>query len=150
MERLENLSYEEYRNIAKDGDVIFLRGSQTSLIQRLIMFATGSVHCHVAFAFWVMINDRPRLMLVESQGNTRRRILTASYYKARTIDVIRAPIPWGQICDNALSEVGQAKYSKLDAIWVGIRELAWNEFKIHLPMINKRGEICSEFIARLV
>ena len=150
MEQLENLSYDEYRAIAQDGDIIFLRGAKRSPIQALIMFATGSLYCHVAIAFWVEINGQKRLMVVESQGNTRRRILSASYYRDRKMDIVRAVKPWTAIADDALSQVGIARYGYLDAIWVGIREFAWNKFHLRLPYLNEsRGEICSEFVARM-
>lgn len=147
---LKNLTYAQYRAVAKDGDVIFLHGTRRAPIQALIMFFTGSVYCHVAIAFWVTINHQRRLMVVENQGGTRRRILSASYYKDRTFDVFRAPVPWHDIADEALSKVGEAKYGYFDAVYVGLREYFWNRWGIRLPAFDYRGEICSEFVARLL
>ena len=151
MEQLENLSYDEYRAIAKDGDIIFIHGTKDSLIQQLIMKVTDSPFCHVAFAFWVTINKLKRLMVVEAQGGTSRRLVNASYYKGRTISVRRCPVKWKTICDEALSEIGVAKYGYVDAIWVGLREMMMAKWGIRLPAINQRhGEICSEFVGRLL
>lgn len=147
MEQLENLSYEQYRLIAKDGDVVFFHGTD-KFFSRLIMFATGSVHSHVAFAFWATIGNKPRLLLVEAHGNTRRRIISASYYKARKISVRRCPVEWSSIADTALAKIGEISYSYLDAACVGVREFVWNNFNIRLPNVKNKGEICSEFVAR--
>lgn len=150
MEQLENLTYEQYRLIAKDGDVVFFRGSKKDPVQAVIMFFTESPYSHVALTFWVTINGKKRLMVVESQGGTRRRIVSASYYKDSLVDVIRSPIAWEEICDEALSQVGETPYSYFDATYVGIREFVWRRYKIRLPARNHNGEICSEFIARLM
>lgn len=151
MEQLANLTYEQYRAIAKDGDVIFLHGTKDDLLQRVIMKATNSPFCHVAFAFWVTINRTKRLMVVEAQGGTLRRIVSASYYKDRTISVRRCPTKWKTICDEALSQVGTAKYGYFDAIWVGVREFAMRKWGWRLPALNgNHAEICSEFVARML
>ncbi len=55
-----------------------------------------------------------------------------------------------KVSDAALEKVGIERYSYFDAVYVGIRELMWKHLKIRLPYKNKGGEICSEFVARLL
>lgn len=147
---LENLSYEEYRKIAKDGDIVFLHGTQKSLVSSAIMILTGHKYSHCFISFWVDICGQPRLLCVENQGGSKRRLLSASYYGDRTFDIIRAPVPWSELSELALSRVGEAKYGYIDAIFVGLKEYFWRKFAIRLSSANSRGEICSEFIARLL
>ncbi len=95
MSHLTNVTYEQYRDIAQDGDIIFIRGVKNSFVQSVIMFFTDSPYSHVGIAFWAIINDSPRLMIVEAQGGSNRRIINLSFYNDGTlIDVIKAPMSW--------------------------------------------------------
>lgn len=145
--------YEQFRETVKSGDVVFVHGSKRGFhpLQRLIMWATGSQFTHVGVAFWAQLDgeNSPRLMVVESQGGTHRRLLNLSYYKESDLSVILAPRPWEHVSSAALERVGKMKYGYLDAIWVGIRERLQITFNWSLPKFNFSGETCSEFTAKL-
>jgi hypothetical protein len=150
MEVLCDLNYDQLRQTVKNGDLIFQHGSRRRPFQLLIMAVTGSRYCHVGMAFWVTLSRKRRLMVVEAQNDGKRRIVTASFYRDDTFDVIRAPVPWRGIEDHALERVGEEEYSYLTALYVGLRELFMRKFNLRLPRISLDGEICSEFMARLI
>ena len=150
MEVLRDLDYEQLRSVARNGDLIFQHGSRRRPFQLMIMAVTGSRFCHVGMTFWVTLNRKRRLMVVEAQNDGKRRIVTGSFYRADRFDLVRAPVPWKEIEDHALERVGEEEYSYIMAIYVGLRELFMRKFNTRLPRIKTDGEICSEFMARLI
>lgn len=151
MDNFEN--YEDFREHINSGDVVFVLGSKTEFrpIQRLIMWATNSQYTHVGVAFWAQMDggDTPRLMIVESQGGSTRRILNLSYYKDEDMHVVAGPLGWSEVSGTALERLGEAEYGYLDALWVGIREYIQVVSNMNLPKFNFRGETCSELVARM-
>lgn len=142
------MNYKEARSKISNGDLIFIRGSKTRPIQSLIMWATNSPYTHCAIAFWAIINDNYRLMIVEAQGGTSRRILNMSFYEGRDIDVVSSPRDWEEYAVQATENLGIVKYGWLDAIYAGVRDkLNQYGFAISAKNLNS-GEICSEFIAK--
>lgn len=139
-------TYDEARNNICDGDLIFFHGHHT-LVSKAIQFFTRGVYTHVGIAFWIDICGRKRLMVVEAQGGTNRRILNLSYYEKREFDVISGLQKWENISEDALNSLGQVKYSWIDAVYVGLKEFV--KPVIELPDRNFSGQICSEFVAEL-
>lgn len=141
------LRYEEARPYIEDGDIVFIHGSWKHPISALIMWFTKSHFSHVCIAFKMTTGGTDRLMCVEAQGSTRRRILNLSFYDDRLVTVIKAPKLWNDIQDKALNRVGIAKYNFIAAAYVGVREYMLKTVNVHLPSLNMRYEICSEFVA---
>jgi hypothetical protein len=150
MEVLYNLTYDQLREHARNGDLIFQHGSRRKSLQLAIMAVTGSKYCHVGMTFWMILGRQRRLFVIEAQNDGRRRIVTGSFYKSDTFDLVRAPVRWYDIRERALERVGEEKYSYLTAFYVGLRELFMRKFNIRLPKIDTDGEICSEFMAHLL
>lgn len=146
---MQVVSYQDYRQVAQDGDIVFVCGSWKSIIQAIIMFFTGSRYVHVFLAFWMTTNNSRRLMVVEAQGGSKRRIISCSFYDDDKLVVIPAPKPWNQVEDVALQRVGIEDYSWITAIYVGLRNFVWNKLHIRLPRARHPSEICSEFVARV-
>jgi len=144
------MKYEEARDHIQDGDIIFLRGKRTQLINRIIMYFTSSPYSHVGIAVWMNKDNQQsqRLLMVESQLGTKNRIINLSEYSSYAMDVVPAPIEWRMVRDTALSSLGISKYSVIDAIFVGLRE--WFHKFFVIPYANlSDGEICSEFVSRI-
>lgn len=143
------LTYDEVRELVQDGDIVFIHGSWYRPIQALIMFFTGSEFSHCAIAFWAKTPAGARLMCVEAQGGSRRRILTLNYYDDALMTIVRAPKEWSEVREVALEDIGRKTYSFLEATYVGIREFLQRRTSLKLPRLNTRHEICSEFIAKV-
>ena len=144
------LTYQEARPYIEDGDIVFIHGSWKRPLNALIMWFTKSNFSHVCIAFKMNTGNVERLMCVEAQGSTRRRIITMSFYGERMVTVIKAPRQWSEIQDTALERIGVAKYNVLAATYVGIREYVLKTFGYRLPALNLRHEICSEFVAEVL
>ena len=144
------LSYEHARPEIKGGDVVFVRGKHSKLVQSLIMFFTKSAYSHVGFAFWMTTEDgsENRLMMVEAQGGTKRRVVNMSFYEDRRLDVVNSPIAWNEIESCALSKLGLVEYGWLDVLYVGIHDFLLKYLGIKIPHANMPGETCSEFVAK--
>lgn len=147
---MTKLSYQEARLLIQDGDVVFIHGSWRRPIQALIMWFTNSKFSHVCLAFKVTTGGVERLMCVEAQGKTKRRILNLSFYDDKDMTILAAPRDWAEIQGKALERVGKAKYSFLAAAYIGVRELVHRTLDIKLPSLDLPHEICSEFIAKVV
>ena len=149
---MEGLTYDQARNIIQDGDVVFFMSANSILhpIDLLITFATGSPFVHCNIAFWIEIGGQKRLMAVEAQGGTKRRIVNESFYDNKKMVVVSAPKDWNSISDAALEKVAKKSYGYLAAVYAGIRDLAVRALGIRLPNTSPPGEICSEFVAKLV
>ena len=113
------------------------------------MFVTDSPFSHVCIAFWVDTPSGKRLMCVEAQERSRRRIFALSYYEGSEMTIIAAPKPWEDVRAAALMHVGQAQYGWLEAIYVGVRELIERKTRIKLPMRGFAREFCSAFVANI-
>jgi hypothetical protein len=144
---LSNLTYDELRSIAQDGDVVFLHRTN-HWFSRLISAVTGSPFTHVNLAFWANIGPERRLMCVEASHKSKRRIVSMSYYHNRTFTLVRAIKPWESIMTDALSRVGREEYSDWTLLYVGLREGLENAVGWKLPAVDFKYEICSEFVAR--
>lgn len=144
------MSYEEARGVIEDGDIVFVREKMSLArpIRSLIMFFTNSHYIHVGIAFWVRVCGHNHLMIAEAQGGAKRRIINMSYYQKRKMDVVTSPAEWNATCEKAIANLGVVDYGWLDAIYVGIKEKL-STF-ISLPEKDFPGEICSEFVARLL
>jgi hypothetical protein len=142
-------SYRTIRPQIEDGDLVFVRNG-TTLTSKVIQVCTRSIYSHVGIAFWTQIASTRRLMVIEAQGGSTRRIISMSFYENAGLDIIKAPRPWEEYADEALESVGQAKYGWMDAFYVGMREGAFKYFNTTLPFRDFSGEICSEFAARML
>jgi hypothetical protein len=136
-------TYSEAKSIIQDGDIIFVHGSPYEFVQALIMFCTGSPFSHCCIAFHVKIEGIDKIMCVEAQGHTKRRIIPLSLYREYSLTVIAAPKPWSKVSDKALNGVGTAKYDMLRAIYIGISEFSKRVFNVNCPAIDRMDEICS-------
>src|SRR5271165_4356099 len=148
---MDLLSYDQVRSSIQDGDIIFFKGnfSIKHPVDSLIMLVTGSPFVHCNIAFWCDIGGQQRLMAVEAQGMTDRRILNLSFYKDRQLCVVKAQADWNSMSSDALSRVATQKYGYFTAVYAGLRDLFVRVCGWRLPKLNHPGEICSEFVARL-
>lgn len=107
--------YHQGRLDVQDGDIIFVHKT-SSFISRVISFFTRGTFTHCGIAFWATVDDsgEHRLMIVEAQRFTRRRILNMSYYASSELTVVSAPKQWSDYSDVALTRLGTVKYSWLD------------------------------------
>lgn len=141
------MTYDEMRSQVQDGDLIFLRVDEKNFLSRLTSWFTRSQYTHVAFVFWY----KQRLMMVESTTKGGIRIVQASTYRKREIDLLPAPLPWSQIEDLALSRSGTADYGWFSASYIGIREFFFTHFDVLLPVNRRnRNKACSEFVAEVL
>lgn len=149
MDAISPLGYDQVRDMICDGDVVFV-SKQHGFVSALIRFFTRSKFSHCTIAFWVDVCDEKRLMCIEAQGGTRRRILNLSFYqqKGMTLYVVTPPKDWCSVAHTALEKLGEVKYGYFEAFYVGIREWMLKNFRIKFKEIQFDGEICSEFIAR--
>ena len=141
------MNYDQIRSVAKDGDIIFLTVDKKNILSRTTSWFTKSPYTHVAFLFWY----KERLMLVESTTHGGIRIVQASTYSDRNIDLIAAPKNWSTIESAALSRSGTTEYGWFSAIYIGLREFLFTHFDISLP-VNKhnRNKACSEFVSEVL
>ena len=148
---MNQYTYDEARQVIKSGDIIFVKGRPHDIIEKVIMKATRSKFSHVCVAFWVneCNGDFSRLLVVEAQGNTSRRITNLSFYADRDLVVVKAPKQWNDVRELALDKVSRASYGYIDALWVGTREWSQRVLRLNLPKFDFEGETCSEFVARL-
>lgn len=141
------MKYEEIRNIAKDGDIIFLTVDKKNILSRITSWFTKSPYTHAAFLFWY----KNRLMVSESTTHGGLRIVQASMYSTRNIDIISAPRSWEQIENSALEKIGTTKYGWFSAIYIGLREFMFTHFDVKLPSTTKnRNKACSEYVAEIL
>lgn len=142
------VSYEKARMSIGDGDIVFIKNRKGPL-SRIVQFFTRSRYSHVGMAFWMTAGGVARLMMVEAQGGTDRRIVNLSKYKHDDLDVVHAPKLWGVVANDALSHLSEVPYGYLDALYLGVVEFFQKYFDINLPRKDFPGEICSEFVARV-
>jgi len=146
---MEQYSYEQGRELIKDGDIIFVRNSPT-LTSKIIRFFTNSPYSHVGIAFWATIGGQQRLLVVEAQGGTKRRVVNMGFYSLLNVDVASSPRDWNEYAVDALESIGIQDYGWFEAGYVGLREVLLHYFNWALSSRDLPGEICSEFVARLL
>ena len=141
------MNYQSIRDVANDGDIIFLTVNKKDILSRLTSWFTKSPYTHAAFVFWY----KDRLMVVESTTHGGIRIVQASTYFDRNIDIVVAPKSWDSVEWRALERSGTAKYGWLSAMYIGIREFMFMHFDVKLPPNKKnRNKCCSEFVAEVL
>ncbi len=142
-------SYSQKRNDIKDGDIVFIHKKST-LTSFLIAAITRSKFTHVGIAFWMRIQGttQRRLMIVEAQRSTKRRVINMSFYSNRGLTLVASPKEWIGYSEKALSNLGKIDYSWLDVLYVGFREFLskW----ITIKHRDFSGEMCSEYVAELL
>lgn len=139
--------YEELREKAKDGDIMFLTVDKKNILSRITSFFTKSKFTHAAFLFWY----HNRLMVVESTTHGGMRIVTASQYGDREFALISAPVDWKLIEEKALEKSGTAKYGWFSAFYIGVREFFFMHFNVKLPQDKRnRNKACSEFVSEIL
>lgn len=142
------LSYEAARNRIRNGDIVFIK-DRMGFLGSIIRFLTRSRYSHVGIAFWMDSGGVSRLMMVEAQGGTNRRIVNLSKYRGINLDVVEAPEDWNIVAEIALAQLSEVPYGYIEAAYVGVVEAMQKYFNITLPRKNFYGEICSEFVARV-
>ena len=141
------MNYDQMRNKAIDGDVIFLTVNRNDILSRVTSWFTKSPYTHAAFVFWY----KSRLMVVESTTHGGIRIVQASTYKDRNIEILSPKIHWMDIEESAISKSGTAEYGWVSAMYIGLREFLFKYFEIKLPVNkNNRNKACSEFVAEVL
>jgi len=148
---MDTVSYQVGRSQIKDGDLVFL--TDHTIAGFLIRLFTRTKYSHCNIAFWDQTPAGPRILAVESQGGTTRRIINLSFYtKKGSMDIISSPKDWTTVvAPVALQQLGFAKYGYFEALYVGLREflLKYLDIKISEKAVQK-SEICSEFMARVI
>ena len=133
----------------KDGDIVFIRTEENSVFSGIVAFWTRGTYTHVGIAFWMSLTDTDdRLMIVESQRFTKRRMINLSYYSKCELVVVRSPRPWKEYVDEAFSKLGTIGYSWIDAIHVGVQEYSMQWTNKIIPHMG--GEFCSSFVATML
>lgn len=144
--------YDISKSEIKSGDIVFIRGENEILLDRIIMFFTGSEYTHVGIACWMKDDSLniSRLMLIDIQGFSKRRIINLSSYSEFDIDIIQSPLPWEDVAKNVLKDVALREYDWFQSIYVGVKEwLQRNNISfIKLPKMTFKHEMCSEFVAK--
>lgn len=141
------MNYEEVRAVAKDGDIIFLHVDKRNLLSRLTAYVTKSTLTHAAFVFWY----EGRLLLAESTTHGGSRIATASHYKNRKFELVKAPRKWEYIVERALTRSGESGYGWFSAAYIGVKHWMLVNAGIALPAIqNNKAKACSEYVAELL
>lgn len=141
------MNYTQIREIAQDGDIMFLRVDKRNILSRTTSWFTNSPYTHAAFLFWY----KNRLMIVESTTHGGIRIVQASTYSDRDIDLVKSPRYWEEIQEKALERSGTANYGWISAAYIGIRDFFFTHFNINLPQNkNNRNKACSEFVAEVL
>jgi len=143
------LPYDQARSLIIDGDIVFIKDSP-SWVGSVIRFFTKSRYSHVGIAFWITTGGITRLMMVEAQGGSRRRIVNLSKYAGVELDIMKAPKPWPDVAPRALEHLSDVPYGYMEAAYIGIVEAMQQYFDVTLPRKNFNGEICSEFVARVL
>jgi hypothetical protein len=138
------MKYSEVRDSIKDGSIVFFKAHRP--MQKLVAFFTRGKFSHVAFVFW-MHDDygNKRLFLVDSAPGGRKVALFSAYVGKNEIEVVDIGLNWNDVAEFALDKTGHVKYSYLDALILGIERT----FKFELVK-KPFGEVCSEFVARIL
>jgi hypothetical protein len=147
---MKELSYNDARYLIKDGDIIF-QGRNSTVASRIIQFFTRAEHIHCGIAFWATISGERRLMMIEAFSWSPRRIVNLSLYQNEKLTVVKPLRLWAEYKDEALHQLGTVRYSWIGAAYVGLREFFIKYLRLPIfPHMDFPGEICSEFVARMM
>lgn len=90
-------------------------------------------------------------MVAESTTHGGMRIVTASHYGDRELDIVAAPKDWSKISATVLEKSGTAEYGWFSAAYIGLREFMFTHFDVKLPEDKtNRNQACSEFVAEML
>ena len=146
----QNVTHEQVYSQINNGDIMFV-ANFNHLVARLIQFATRSPYSHVAILFWVTTpGGAKRLMVVEAQGGTTLRVQDFDFYSDRPLQIVAAPKDFSSYESVALAHIGEIKYGYIEALYSGVRDFFFDYLNIKLPQKTFKGEICSEFVARVL
>lgn len=139
-------SHSSLNESIRSGDILFFEGAAFAKdpLVYLIKVITRSEITHVAIAYWI----KTELFVIESQYGKDRVLTHIDNFMGRNVIAIKPPYIWGQIEDSVISTIPKVDYSITDLIAVGFANLLL-AFGIKVQMPNFRGEICSEFVAKL-
>lgn len=144
----QTVTHDQVYDQVNNGDIMFV-DSWDHPLPRLIQFFTKSRFSHVGILFWVTIpGGQKRLMIVEAQGGTTLRVQDFDFYRDRPLAIVESPKDWTSYESTALAQIGDVKYSYVEALYAGLRDFCLNHLRLTLPKKNFSGEICSEFVAR--
>src|SRR5574343_807626 len=143
--------YNEIRNDIQNGDILFFDSKPFHLLQQTIRLFTGSKKIHVGIAYWIQENDISRLMVIEAQGGSNRRIVNIGVYSGYVMTVVKQQLKTWNEMRYCLDRIGIIKYSYTTALIAGVNDLIKQYFGKKLIISDKfKGEICSEFVARVL
>src|SRR5665213_3351612 len=146
----QTVTHDQVVDQINNGDIMFVDGWDHPL-PRLIQFFTKSRFSHVGILFWMQTPaGKKELMIIEAQGGTPLRIQDFEYYHSRPLAIVAAPKDWNSYEVIALARVGLVKYSYGEAMYAGLRDFSFNHFGWKLAQKTFKGEICSEFVARIL
>ena len=133
----------------KDGTVVFFSGK--SFIQKLIRWATSGKWCHCGIAFWMYdcATNTKRLMLIESDFGGVRLVNLNS--RSGPVALLDADLDWASVVDSAISSAGKITYANRELLMIGLKDILRRNglalLASKLPEIDKKGMVCSEFVA---
>lgn len=144
-------TYEKCESHIQDGDLVFILSDGT-FVHSLIEFFTQSPQIHVGVACWVTIHNTKHLLVFDTNGGTRRRVLSLSHFKDHNMDIVAAPVAWEDMVERVVEHLGHREYSWLQAAYIGVLEIIERFFFIRLPSLDfgSESEVCSKFIAEIV
>lgn len=125
------MRYEEARPRIKSGDILGWQGH--SLFSRLTQRVTRSAYSHVGTA-WVV---GKRVFVLESLGSSGVRLMPLS--QRRPFYHVATKSKWLRSTEVFALEKLSARYGWIDALYAGLG----------IPMVDKRGWICSEYSAAI-
>lgn len=141
------MTYQELRDQARDGDILFLHVDKRNLLSRTTAWVTGSTLTHAAFLFWYS----GRLLVAESTTHGGSRIAVASHYADRQCELMGSNRNWNQLADTALQRSGGTTYGWFSAAYIGVRSWALTHMAVRLPKIDtNRDKACSEYVAEIL
>jgi len=144
------MSYHELEHLIQDGDIIFVR-SKGTFLHNIITYFTTAPQIHCGIAFWIEMHGKRHLLMLETNGGARRRLISVRNYKECDIDVLEAPVKWEEIAHIALDHLGDDReYGWIEAIYVGITETVERVFGVRLPKYSFDSEICSKLVADII
>jgi hypothetical protein len=146
----QSLTHAQVYSQINNGDLMFV-SNFNHISARIIQFVTRSSYSHVGILFWIVTPyGNKRLMVAEAQGGTPLRVQDFDFYCRRPLHIVAAPKDFITYENVALTGIGQIKYGYLDALYTGVRDFFFNYLNIKLPQKDFHGEICSEYVARVL
>ncbi len=139
----EVISSNNEKSLILSGDILFFTAND--LVGKAITEITSGDYCHVAVAF---ADSTGRLMVLECQGGTPKRVVDLSFYEGRTVAIVGTVKAWGTLRDKAVQGLGAAGYDYIEAGLAGFGALVARETNWRLET-HASGHICSTFIAQL-